>query len=209
MGHVVLLGDSIFDNARYVPGEPDVVEQLRRALPAGWKATLAAVDGDTVAGVAGQLPRVPAAATHLVLSVGGNDAIVASGVLEEPARTVGDGLAKLADALAGFRGRYRTMLREVLAVGKPLNVCTVYDAVPGLPAASRMGLTGFNDVILRAAVAEGLPVIDLRAVCTEPADYSPLSPIEPSSVGGAKIAEAIARVVAGHDFAARRTVITT
>ena len=36
MGHVILLGDSIFDNARYVPGGPSVIEQLRRALPDGW-----------------------------------------------------------------------------------------------------------------------------------------------------------------------------
>jgi hypothetical protein len=28
----VLLGDSIFDNGRYVPGGPAVIEQLRRCL---------------------------------------------------------------------------------------------------------------------------------------------------------------------------------
>ena len=45
MSHVVLLGDSIFDNAAYVAGGPDVVEQLRERLPAGSQATLCAVDG--------------------------------------------------------------------------------------------------------------------------------------------------------------------
>ena len=35
MGHVVLLGDSIFDNARYVPDRPPVIDQLRQALPRG------------------------------------------------------------------------------------------------------------------------------------------------------------------------------
>jgi hypothetical protein len=34
-------------------------------------------------------------------------------------------------------------------------------------------------------------VIDLRLVCTEPADYA--NPIEPSSRGGEKIAQAIMR----------------
>lgn len=65
MNHVVLLGDSIFDNARYVPGRPPVIEQVRRSVPAGWKATLLAVDGHTAEDVASQLPRVPADATHL------------------------------------------------------------------------------------------------------------------------------------------------
>ena len=69
MGHVVLLGDSIFDNGAYVRrGEPDVVAQLRTKLPRDWKATLCAVDGDVTAGVVRQLNRAPSDATHLVVS---------------------------------------------------------------------------------------------------------------------------------------------
>src|SRR3712207_7657631 len=45
MPHVVLLGDSIFDNKSYVGGGPDVIAQVRDDLPPGWKATLCAVDG--------------------------------------------------------------------------------------------------------------------------------------------------------------------
>lgn len=48
-------------------------------------------------------------------------------------------------------------------------------------------------------------MIELRALCTRPEDYA--NPIEPSSIGGEKIARAIARVVTEHDFASRRTVI--
>jgi hypothetical protein len=47
----------------------------------------------------------------------------------------------------------------------------------------------FNDVILRVAIEHGLPVIDLRLVCAAPEDYANL--IEPSSVGGEKIARMI------------------
>jgi hypothetical protein len=35
----------------------------------------------------------------------------------------------------------------------------------------------------------GLDIIELRAVCTEPADYA--NPIEPSGRGGARIAAAV------------------
>ena len=45
MGHVILLGDSIFDNERYVPDRPPVIEQVRHSLPTGWQASLLAVDG--------------------------------------------------------------------------------------------------------------------------------------------------------------------
>jgi hypothetical protein len=47
----------------------------------------------------------------------------------------------------------------------------------------------FNDVILLTAFELSLPVIELRLVCNEPADYA--NPIEPSGRGGRKIALAI------------------
>jgi len=69
------------------------------------------------------------------------------------------------------------------------------------------GLTVFNDVITRQAFARGLPLIDLRLVCDEDADYA--NPIEPSSQGGEKIASTIARLVAEHDFSRRRSEVFT
>ena len=45
-------------------------------MPSAWTTTLAAVDGSQADDVAAQVSGVPSDATHLVLSVGGNDAIV-------------------------------------------------------------------------------------------------------------------------------------
>src|SRR5260370_3634277 len=73
MPHLVLLGDSIFDNGVYTSGGPDVVSQARKLLPSGWEASLLAVDGATTDNIADQVARLPAGATHLVLSVGGNN----------------------------------------------------------------------------------------------------------------------------------------
>ena len=88
-GHIVLFGDSIFDNAAYVGRAPDVVRQLRTRLGEGWKATLLAVDGDVTADVERQLGQLPREATHLVVSVGGNDALGSSSILAQPATSVG------------------------------------------------------------------------------------------------------------------------
>ena len=65
MPHLVLLGDSIFDNGAYTDGGPDVVSQVRGLLPPGWNATLLAVAGVTTDRVGDQLDRVPRDATHL------------------------------------------------------------------------------------------------------------------------------------------------
>ena len=52
MPHVVLLGDSIFDNRAYTNGGPDFVTQLRDVLPPDWDASLAAIDGHVTKDIA-------------------------------------------------------------------------------------------------------------------------------------------------------------
>jgi hypothetical protein len=207
MSHVVLLGDSIFDNARYVPDHPAVIEQLRRGLPSGWRATLLAVDGHVTEDVADQLKRLPGDASHLFVSCGGNDALGESTILQVAAATVGDSLELLHEVRTRFRNNYRAMLTTVLAARKPVAVCTVYDAIPGLGPAEKTALALFNEIILREAFAAGLPVIDLRLTCALARDYSSISPIEPSVVGGSKITRVLVEVAMKHDFAAGRSVV--
>ena len=206
--HIVLLGDSIFDNKVYVGDDPAVIEQLRSHIPTGWHASLLAVDGNVSADIAVQLKRLPADATHLVISVGGNDALRAESVLSKPVSDVGQGLLAMADVRERFERDYLAMLDAVLAVGKPVVVCTIYDPNFGDATEQRaavLALCAFNDVITRAASRRGLPVIDLRVLFDSPEDYA--NPIEPSAIGGGKLTRTIAGVVAGHDFSKRNCVI--
>ena len=196
MNHVVLLGDSIFDNAAYTGGAPDVVRQLRGRLPQGSKATLGAVDGGRIGDVRGQLRLLPADATHLILSVGGNDALGHIDFLGAPAGSTAEALLGLADIAAGFEREYHAMLDEVLARGLPTAICTIY--YPRFPDTTIQklavtALTVFNDGIIRAALVHRIPLLDLRFVCTEDGDYA--DPIEPSARGGEKIAGAIAEML--------------
>ena len=209
MGHVVLLGDSIFDNAAYVAGAPDVVRQVRQRLPQGVQATLAAIDGSRVRDVPQQLRRVPDDATHLVLSVGGNDALGSGDFLGAPVSSTAEALLGLTGIGDEFERGYRSMLAEVLARGLPTAICTVY--YPRFPDATLQklavaGLTVFNDAIIRAAFTHGLPLLDLRLICTEVRDYA--NPIEPSARGGEKIARAIAEFVEQGPTGARTEVFT-
>ena len=196
MGHVVLLGDSIFDNASYVRSGPSLIEHLRRGLPGGWDATLLAVDGSVASDVASQLGRLPDDASHLFVSMGGNDALHYGRVIfREPADSFDEVMNRLGTMGEEFRRQYRAALQAVLDCGKPTTVCTIYDAIPGLGLSLRTGLCVFNDVITREAFRHGLPLIDLRLICNEAADYAPISPIEPSVAGGAKIAKAVIRAI--------------
>ncbi|MDB4884923.1 MAG: hypothetical protein JWN79_361 [Gemmatimonadetes bacterium] len=195
MPHVVLLGDSIFDNAAYVRGGPDVIAQLRPLLPDHWRATLAAVDGAVIDGVARQVAAAPPDATHLVLSVGGNDALGHVGLLDRRASSSAEVLGWFADAVEEFEQRYRRMLGVVVARGLPVVACTIYNGNLGEPAQrlATVALALFNDAIVRVTREHDVPVIELRDVCTVAGDYA--NPIEPSVQGGAKIAHAIADVL--------------
>ena len=196
MSHIVLLGDSIFDNAAYVAGEPAVIDQVRSLLPSNWNASLLAVDGNVTADVHEQIKWIPGDATYLVMSVGGNDALGALTQLHSPTPlSMMQALRVLADIQLLFAKHYVDVLEKVSASGIPIVCCTIYDRVPGLTIELRTALSIFNDVILRECARFRIPVLDLRSVCTEASDYSVVSPIEPSSAGGQKIATRIAGIV--------------
>jgi hypothetical protein len=194
-GHVVLLGDSIFDNKAYVSGGPDVVSQLRGELTPGWQATLLALDGDAISGVLRQIRALPDDATHLVISAGGNDALGFAHLLDMPAGSVAEALDLLATAQERFAADYESMTEAVSSTALPSAVCTIYDTPSSGPGyrTIRTALTVFNDCITRAAFARGISLIDLRLICHQDSDYA--NPIEPSVQGGAKISRAIAALI--------------
>lgn len=201
MRHLILLGDSIFDNERYVPGGPAVIDHLQKILPPGWTATLLARDGAGLAELPRQLELLPADATHLVVSIGGNDVLDLSGTIRlEAASSVVEALNFLAELREEFQSNYRAMLHSLSQHRRAVTVCTIYDAVPGLERMERTALCLFNDVILREAFRAEVPIIDLRLVCTEATDYAKTSPIEPSVIGGSKIAAAVVRAISNGEF---------
>jgi len=208
MKHIVLLGDSIFDNQAYVNGGMDVLAHLNSILPSGYSATLLAVDGSITTNVAEQLVNVPETATHLVVSVGGNDGLGRVDILQKPSVSVGASLEQLAAMRSEFSGKYTQMLNALSRRGKPFAVCTVYDPRFPDPVMQRLATTAlnfFNDCIIREAAFRGLPVLDLRLICSEAGDYA--NAIEPGVAGGRKIATSILKLIEQHNFTQGRTAI--
>ena len=182
MAHIILLGDSIFDNGAYTNGGPNVISQVRQLLPDGWHASL----------------LVPVDATHLALSAGGNDALSNAGILERPVGSTAEALAALADVSQEFEEEYRRAVGACRQLRLPLTLCTIYNGCFPDADFQRLASTAlmvFNDVILRVGIEFGLSIIDLRFVCSLPNDYA--NPIEPSSIGGAKIARSIVTLARG------------
>jgi hypothetical protein len=208
MVSVALLGDSVFDNKSYVGGEPDVAAHLRQLAPDTWKVGLLAVDGSLVQNVRGQLSGIADDTSHLVISAGGNNAIQNADVLQMRIQSSAEILTVLSDRAEAFEHEYRKMVSSVLAKRIPMAVSTIYfpnfaDATVQKVAVAALSI--FNDAIIRQAAVNGLPILDLRIICSEAGDYA--NEIEPSGEGGRKIASAIVRMLEEHDFFRSRSQI--
>ncbi|WP_246776623.1 SGNH/GDSL hydrolase family protein [Microvirga sp. VF16] len=165
------------------------------------------MDGAVTRDVERQLRSLPTDASHIVVSVGGNDALGAAHVLFENVRSVAVALVKLSAIREQFARDYRRMLDTITARKLPVAICTIYDGCADDEIQQRINttaLTIFNDVITREAFRRGLMLIDLRLICNEPGDYA--NPIEPSAQGGNKIAAVIANMVTGSSTMLRSQV---
>jgi lysophospholipase L1-like esterase len=204
--HLALVGDGILANGAHTKGQPDSAAALRQLLPA-WTVSLVAGEGSMIADVASQLPKLNGAVDIAVLSVGGNDAMRHVDLLQQPAASSGETLDALIAMADGFAGMYERVVKSVRERAPRLIVCTIYEPpLVGKNTANRARvlLTMLNDGVLKAAYRWGLDVLDLRAICRAPEDFT--LQVSPSGAGAAKIAHAIAAVLEGTE-AKRTTVI--
>lgn len=200
MKRVVLLGDSILDNRSYTAPEPDTAFHLQEFLGGGWAVELHARDGAVMAGIAGQVDRLPADVDVAIVSIGGNDATSHLHLLEPRTGSSVEQLGQLRRVAKDFAAAYAECLALLRKRVQRLVACTIYEVPLDSPARAdlaRVPLSLLNDQIIRAAASAGAEVLDLRFVCDEPADY--VLQIEPSARGARKIARAIAHVVRDQD----------
>jgi lysophospholipase L1-like esterase len=193
---VLLLGDSILDNEPYTGGAPDTTAHLRSTLGAGWTVELLARDGATMVDVASQLRRIPRHEAVAFLSVGGNDLAQHIGLLARSSTSAESVLGELLQIADRFSANYDEVARSLAAKVERTILCTIYEVqLEPRPFAelARVPLGVLNDRIIRVAARSGLEVLELRDVCTSPADF--VMQIEPSARGARRIADSIANVL--------------
>lgn len=179
---VMLLGDSILDNKNYVPKGKSVSEWLQKKVgDSGYKIKLYAKDGYTTEDVYLQIGNIPGQYnsddTIIVLSVGGNDFL--SGASYERVEITYRHLIKRIHGIFGSCKLY------VVNLYKPVDpALNIYDRI----------ITRWNrflNELVDTTEVDG--VVDIYGLIKEPQDL--VHKIEPSAVGGEKIASAILNVV--------------
>lgn len=194
---IILLGDSIIDNGAYVQaGEPDVAAQLRAISPRD-TIVMRAVDGAVCADVLRSQSGELNSGDYVILSVGGNDALQHIDLLDQAFETKSrDVLVKLWDIRESLRSSYRALLHILARERRRVLALTVYNPcfegfgmVAEDQRAAESALSIVNDVIQQEARRKSVDVLEIRTLFDGKADYA--NPIEPSAIGGAKLAAAM------------------
>ena len=199
MPHLGLVGDGILANGAHAGRSTDSASVLRQLLP-DWKVSLLAVEGSTMAAMAGQLDHLSLDVDLVVLSVGGNDALKHVQLLQQPTKSSAETLDALIAMGDEFAAGYEGVVKQLRIRPARAVVCTIYEPPlvgKGTASRARVLLTILNDHLLRTAYRWGLDVLDLRAICTNADDFR--QQVAPSTTGAAKIARAIAAIAAGTD----------
>lgn len=203
MYEVALLGDSVFDNAKYVMEDSSVQDRLIMCLNSEDIVSLYAKDGATSNDLNEQIDFNTIVATHYFISIGGNDALkVRESILnnnpsDDSDVLIAEDIFKLTE---GFRNNLIDVAKTLENFPEDVTFCTIYNAVPGLTKQEVMVVNIFNGIIIDVATQHGFNVLDLRKIFIESQDFSSISPIEPSEFGGLKLAKAISDIVYKEDM---------
>ena len=215
MNKLTMLGDSVFDNKKYIgTEEPDVKDQVKKILDeefASMDLEFLAEDGAVIERmIKYQIPRIPENTSHLCVSIGGNDLLGLTGLLS---MNLGEDFQKnlivLSKVKERFRGDYGRMIGVLDEIKIPYTVFRIY--YPGNPdtgldrvrLSGDMGFTGtevavdaFNAVIDEKASSseycKGIVAID-RLFMGRHECYA--NPIEPSRIGGEIIARKVVDIL--------------
>ena len=199
MNRVVLFGDSIIDNKTYVShGEFSVLEHLENI--SNYEYIQVAYDGHTTFDVQNKQLHLSTIVkpSHIVLSVGGNDLLQNLSYLSNgPMSNVNEAITGIQQHIfEPLEQRFETIIEELSSQRANLLICTVYEGDLGrtdefkdVLDSSKIMVSSFNDIVYKTAKKYNADVLELREIFISSDDYA--NPIEPSHIGGEKLAKSI------------------
>lgn len=175
---VIIMGDSILNNANYVPAGKSVYDSLKTKLS---KVINLAKDGATINDLYGQLDKIPVELnndnTYIFISVGGND------ILNNRTELTSNEIRRLFNSYMEFLKALRIKLGSV-----KINILNLY--MPANPRYQpyKISIEQWNELISSSSnkIGEMYNVVNLYGLLTSPDDF--VYDIEPSESASDKIA---------------------
>jgi len=175
---VILMGDSVLNNANYVPSGKSVYDSLKSKLS---KVINLAKDGATISDLYRQLDKIPVdlnnTNTYIYISAGGND------ILNKRIELSSTEIQRLFDSYMVFLNALREKLGRV-----KINILNLY--LPSDPRYQtyKTSIDQWNHLIQSSSskIGEMYNVVNLNTLLTSPEDF--VYDIEPSESASDKIA---------------------
>ena len=178
---VILMGDSVLNNANYVPAGKSVYDSLKTKLS---KVINLAKDGATINDLYEQLDKIPVdlnnTNTYIFISAGGND------ILNKRSELSSTEIRRLFDSYMDFLKALRIKLGSA-----KINLLNLYLPVNPRYQAYKTSIEQWNQLLQASSnkVGEMYNVVDLYGLLKTPEDF--VYDIEPSESGSDKIAYVI------------------
>jgi lysophospholipase L1-like esterase len=175
------MGDSVLNNANYVPSGKSVYDRLKTKLS---KVINVAKDGATINDLYGQLDKIPVdlnkSDTYIFISAGGND------ILNKRTELSSNDIRRLFDMYMEFLKALRTKLGSV-----NVNIINLYLPTNPRYQSYKTSVEQWNKLINESSnkVGEMYNIVDLYALLTSPNDF--VYDIEPSESSSDKISSLI------------------
>ncbi len=175
---VILMGDSVLNNANYVPIGNSVYDNLKQKIS---KVINVAEDGATINNLYSQLDKISInlnnSDTYIFISAGGND-ILRNSTLN---------VTGLFDTYMNFLQALRTKLGS-----SKINIMNLYQPTNPRFQSYKSSIEQWNELINKSSnkIGEMYNVVDLHGLLTTPEDF--VYDIEPSKTASNKIANLIA-----------------
>jgi len=181
---IILLGDSMLENKYYVKEGKSIIDFLKESFD---KIYSFAVDGTTITGIYQQIKKIPQNFnnndTYIFLSVGGNDIIerAQSGSTIENIDTIFEEYMKMVESL-----KTKMFDSKIVLLTLYYPASKDYHLYYGM-------IKDWNQKLEYFALRNEMQVIKTNQILSDPNDF--INNIEPSKLGGEKLAESILNVV--------------
>lgn len=179
---VILMGDSVLNNANYVSSGNSVYDYLKKKLN---KVINLAKDGATISDLYTQLDKIPVdlnnTDTYIFISAGGND------ILNKRTELTTNEIRRLFDTYMDFLKALRVKLGST-----KINIINLYLPTNPRFQSYKTSIDQWNQLINQYSnkIGEMYNVVDLHSLLTTPEDF--VYDIEPSESASNKIANLIA-----------------
>lgn len=212
--HIILLGDSILDNANYVKfntiSDLCVTEQFQDTIAKKnleYKVSNLAIDGYTTDDILDNkiINKIPKNATYILLSIGGNDGLMSLNELNNPKMLLPwNFINLLLQTKNKFKIKYNTILKNINKLHPNCKIIcmTIYYPIFYhsilLQIISNIGVNIMSNVIINETSKYNIPIIDIRKVFDKWQDYA--NSIEPGIPGGDKIVNNTLNIIDKYNF---------